>query len=118
MGAVLILGPEDLHRPIGRHRHLPGLAEALSKVVVGAAHLHRVRPAHTAVAGVRDVQLDVAIAGAVGAEDGPEDIDMAVKRAIWVLVVDCQVVPSSKDRATPVASLKCRSGSTGSSRLA
>src|SRR5438132_6873000 len=90
VGRVLVLRPEGFHRSIGCDGHLPGLTETLADVVIGPAHLHRVGPAQSAVARVREGQRHVTVAGAVGAKDGPEDVDPTVEGAARVLVVDRQ----------------------------
>ncbi|TMD37918.1 MAG: hypothetical protein E6J04_02980 [Chloroflexi bacterium] len=80
-GRVGVLCPEGFNGAVGGDGHLAGLAEALSGVVVGRAHLHGLGPGAPLVIGVCDVELDAAVAGAGVAEVGPVDIDTPKMRA-------------------------------------
>ncbi|TME59235.1 MAG: hypothetical protein E6I59_16935 [Chloroflexi bacterium] len=81
LGRVGVLCPEGFNGAVGGDGHLAGLAEALSGVVVGRAHLHGLGPGAPLVIGVCDVELDAAVAGAGVAEVGPVDIDTPKMRA-------------------------------------
>src|SRR5207253_9741400 len=78
---IRVLGPESLDGSVRRDGELAGLPEALRGVVVACADLDRLAPGPALVVRVRDVELDVAVAGAREAEDGPEDVDAPEPRA-------------------------------------
>src|SRR5204862_7569180 len=73
--------PERLDGAVRGNGDLAGLPEALRRVVVAGADLDGLAPATALVVGVRDVELDVAVAGARVAVHRPEDMDASEPRA-------------------------------------
>src|SRR5439155_19496011 len=71
---VCVLRPERLDGAVTGDGDLPGLTEALRRVVVARADLDRRSEGLAFVVGVRDVQLHVSVAGTDVAKHRPEEV--------------------------------------------